>query len=81
MMSVLTPAPSSASGPVTTINTTPQDDNITTEELVAFFGETCADGDDVEKASYWLKKIDGYGDNAGSITMVGMRSPLGTGVV
>ena len=57
----------------------PQDGSIITEELIALFGETCADGDDVrQNAVYWMKQIDGHGDNTGFITLVGIRSPFTT---
>merc|ERR1712187_134788 len=46
-----------------------EDGYITTEELVAFFGETVATGDAVKEARYWLNEIDGYGDNDGYITL------------
>ena len=50
-----------------------QDGNITTEELLAFFGETGTKKDAARNASYWLKEIDGYSENDGYITLVGMR--------
>ena len=51
----------------------PQDGYITTAELLLFFGETGTKKDAARNASYWLKKIDGYSENDGYITLVGMR--------
>ena len=50
--------------------TSPQDGYITTEELVAFFGETSKGADAERNAKYWLQEIDGYGENDGYITLV-----------
>ena len=56
-----------------------QDGNITTEELIAFFGETGTKKDVARNARYWLKEIDGYGKTDGYITLVGSHMPLGQG--
>ena len=66
------PSPSSSLTPLTHPLPHPsrQDGHITTKELVAFFGETAKKGDAVRTATYWLKEMDGYGDNSGYITIV-----------
>ena len=51
----------------------PQDGYITTAELLLFFGETGTKKDAARNASDWLKEIDGYSENDGYITLVGMR--------
>ena len=39
-----------------------------------FFGDTGTNKNDAARdAAYWLKEIDGYGENNGYITLVGMR--------
>ena len=47
-----------------------QDGHITTEDLIAFFGETGTEKEGESNARYWLEQIDGYGDNTGYITQV-----------
>ena len=69
--SVPLPSPPSVGGSMTFINTIPQDGYITTEELLAFFGETGTKRDAARNASDWLKEIDGYSKNDGYITLVG----------
>ena len=54
----------------------PQDGYITTAELIAFFGETGTKKCAVKNANYWLKEIDGYGENDGYITEVGWHVAL-----
>ena len=41
-------------------------------ELVTFFGETGTKADAERNAKYWLNEMDGYGDNSGYITLVGL---------
>ena len=47
-----------------------QDGHITTEDLIAFFGETGTEKEGESNARYWLEQIDGYGHNFGYITQV-----------
>ena len=47
---------------------------------MAFFGGT-GTGDAARNAGYWLQEIDGYGENDGYITLVGLRRPLDTNAV
>lgn len=50
------------------INNRNKDGHITTEDLVAFFGETGTEKEGDSNARYWLEQIDGHGNNTGYIT-------------
>ena len=49
---------------------TPQDGNITTDELLAFFSQVDKEKEAKRRAKFWLKEIDFYGDNSGYINPV-----------
>ena len=49
---------------------TPQDGNITTDELLAFFSQVDKEKEAKRRAKFWLKEIDFYGDNSGYVDPV-----------